>query len=585
MTIIALQHLVSSLLNLWSNDFFHLIDANSPFNLQIVIIAIVESLGLSSLVYQCTDTIGTAAPSTSHSAITGLFYHYLEDWDGEPIFEETTYSDIDNSNLECITETELEVDSCSGNDCAWGMTNVWYPTLLDATTGLVEYNDPEDFDYCFYSGSNSSDMNCTRCDSVCDIACPLPFIYTDHQYTSLWVTTWLPGFIGLPLSISVVLNERKRVLHLKRRDFTDWIVCVSAIICIMLFFLDSLPSAILAEDMRCNGYDVLDFRVNSYGNSYCEFGKIKPHLLQALLLCVAITLYKVYRQIKASRAMSRYIPSRGFIIFSRLGLILIPGLLSLGTFLLEADQLYMTSYNYRIAQGGSYFEELMYFPNLIRYAYSCGPLFESELEEWIFVQGPLLLIGLSCVLLSFLLLHNVMAMGGFTISSRGKGTTAPTNKAKTNSLYALAINMLIFAGFSTMLVLINAIATFSFLPNAKSFGVEVDMWVRCARTGIDWKTAVAENATDVSNYVSTNKTKAGVIAHCGALEDHAPDFSLIILQAVAQSLPPLCFGFIFALPVIKQIAKCKFNKIFPKVEATSAAPTTTTSHNHSISMD
>ncbi|GBG29909.1 Hypothetical Protein FCC1311_061292 [Hondaea fermentalgiana] len=519
---------------------------------------IVSAAGGAGSVFLCSDTIGDAVPETSRSSGTGMLIEYLDGWNGESVFQDTFYMEDDGTEMECVSESGTSL-ACREAECAWGMTSRRYPIELNASTGFIEFEYPGNLSYCIESGdveseSHNATMDCDACISTCDIACPLPFIYDDVHYTFMWVMTWLPGFISFPLSVLIVVSEFKRVSKLKRRDITDRVVTFSGVICISLFFLDALPSAILAEDLRCNGYKTLNFRTNTYAHDFCEIGKIKPHLLQALLICVAITLYKVLRQLKASQNMSRYVPSKGFKILVPVLIVGVPLMLSIGTFAMEADQLYMTSYNYRLNEGGAAFEAMMFYPNLIRYAYSCGPLFESEMEELIFVQGPLLAIGLICVGLSFGLVAIVIKMSGSTGSMRRSATGASMKRGGGSSskmLYNLAINMLRFAAISTILVILNAFATFMFLPKAKTFGTEVDKWIRCARTGINYD--LVPEGEIPADYAVTNKTQAAVEANCGVLREAAPAFGLIMLQTVSQSLPTLCFGFIFALPALKQL--------------------------------
>ncbi|GBG29908.1 Hypothetical Protein FCC1311_061282 [Hondaea fermentalgiana] len=541
---------------------------------RVLISRVPSYIGMGDKLSTCTDTIGDLYPETSRSEGTGQFYHYLESWNGELLYPEgPSYTDPSGDTFVCEGSTN---SACAEKTCGWGSTVVRYALETNSTSGRLDFINPEDMEFCIESGRNSSEyynatMDCDRCTSTCDMRCPLPVIYTDAQYSLMWVLGWLPGFIAFPLSLLVIVSERKRILKLKRRDITDWVTSMSAVICVLLFFLDALPSAILAENLRCNGHDTMNFRVNTYAHDFCEVGKIKPHLMQALLICVAITLYKVLRQLRASSHMSRYAPSRLFRIMVPCLVVGVPGLLSIGTFVLEADQLYMSSYLYRESQGGETAEETMYYPNLIRYAYSCGPLFGSPEEEVLFVQGPLLVIGAISVIFSFYLLGIVAKMSGLRLSShKSAGPSSGKSKSRGGSgpssvVYRLAVNMIRFAFVSTMLVILNAVSTALFLPKAMEFGKNVDVWFRCARTGVRYQ---GEDTTlwSTEGEITVEFLEQDDI--CGPLGE--PPFGLILLQVVTMSFPPFSFGFIFAIPALKQLKIIKSRRVWHKVTATSA---------------
>ena len=90
------------------------------------------------------------------------------------------------------------------------------------------------------------------------------------------------------------------------------------------------------------------------------------------------------------------------------------------------------------------------------------------------------------------------------------------------------------------------------LFNTNNFG----LWTACLGSGISTEMrakldAGAVKLTDVIK--STNKTLAFNLETCGTLEEEKPNQAIIVLMALAQTVPPLAFGLVFALPAIRQL--------------------------------
>ncbi len=194
----------------------------------------------------------------------------------------------------------------------------------------------------------------------------------------------------------------------------------------------------------------------------------------------------------------------------------------------------------------------------IRYAFTGGPKLNSTGSEYAFVQGPLLTAGSALLLLSASLIRLVIGMGASVSQKSTDGKNATLRK--------LAINMINFAAVSLICVLINLVAMLNYLPNAVEFGSKMGDFSTCAGSGIP------------SEYWFENGTlKAGATQHvfietdlnttqrkCGNFVDFAPPASTLQLLLLSQSMPIFLFGFLFALPALKQLhqqAKTKMSRV------------------------
>jgi hypothetical protein len=120
----------------------------------------------------------------------------------------------------------------------------------------------------------------------------------------------------------------------------------------------------------------------------------------------------------------------------------------------------------------------------------------------------------------------------------------------------LAITMLRFASIVVTISLLGFVATALFFPEGEKFTNNFGLWTACLGSGISTEMrakldAGAVKLTDVIK--STNKTLAFNLETCGTLEEEKPNQAIIVLMALAQTVPPLAFGLVFALPAIRQL--------------------------------
>jgi hypothetical protein len=126
---------------------------------------------------------------------------------------------------------------------------------------------------------------------------------------------------------------------------------------------------------------------------------------------------------------------------------------------------------------------------------------------------------------------------------------------KNDTTRRLAINMLRFAAISISLTNFNVATTAVYMPAATDFGLRLGRWSSCLSTGLDQDNIAAGGASKgLANLVNTDKSLAGSFATCRGIREYVPAAALLVSMSLAQSLPPMLFGFVFAIPAIKQLS-------------------------------
>ncbi len=204
----------------------------------------------------------------------------------------------------------------------------------------------------------------------------------------------------------------------------------------------------------------------------------------------------------------------------------------------------------------------------LRYAFTGGPKFNSTSQEYAFVQAPLLGAGLALLALSTSLVRLVFSMGASVSQKSTDGKNATLRK--------LAINMINFALVSLICVIVNMAAVLMYLPNATEFGAKMGDFSSCAGNGIPseyWfpNGSLKEGA---SKHVFLETDRATTFAQCGDFTTLAPPASTLQLLLLSQSLPIFLFGFLFALPALKQLhqtTKEKLSRVGTSTSKSSAS--------------
>ncbi len=204
----------------------------------------------------------------------------------------------------------------------------------------------------------------------------------------------------------------------------------------------------------------------------------------------------------------------------------------------------------------------------LRYAFTGGPNFNTTSQEYAYVQAPLLVAGCALLALSASLVRLVFSMGASVSQKSTEGKNATLRK--------LAINMINFAAVSLICVLVNLAAVLNYLPNATTFGAKMGDISTCAQSGIPGQYWF-ENGTLMpgsSKHVFVETDLASTVHNCGSFTEFAPPASTLQLLLLSQSLPIFLFGFLFALPALKQIhqqTKLKMSRVGPGSSSNSSA--------------
>ncbi len=398
-----------------------------------------------------------------------------------------------------------------------------------------------------------------------------PLIYTDNEWTSMWLLNWLPGVLSLPLSLLVVYSEVGRIKRVKQKDrnVTEYYLFIAAGLCVLHVIVDSIPSMILGSDMRCGANrDIFFHSVYPEGSSMQQVAAIKVNIMQALMITVAFMLWKVRQQLKASKKMSKYSPSRtirfGYVFCA----ILVPIISLLLCRALRADFRYEQNTAFRSQNGGQIVYDSLTVPNDVRYMYTGGPKFNSTIKEFVLVQGPSLIAGIALPLLSLNLIGTVIAMGGKVSAVSADSKSGGGNPA----LRKLAMSMIYFAVVSLICIGVQVEAVFTFLPQAVVFGSKMAMFLTCAQSGVP--TQFWENGQIVkggNQHVFLESDLETTLQKCGDYVAMAPPAAIIQRLLLSQSLPILLFGGLFALPALRQLKQNVKSKMRSATSAASSA--------------
>jgi len=507
---------------------------------------LVRTAGLEHLITECDDLIGT-----EKSRLSNMFVLFQEGWRGEPVYETDIYFEdafsIGPTTMQCVNLKPNSQTICEPQNCGLPTLERRWPKLKNAATGSIEFKNPPDFEFCM----ESLDLNCSKCFSSCVLPCPLP-AYSIMEFRAIWLTNWLPGILSLPLSVFIFCTERRRLRFLRRRrHVVDHLVSISAALCIVFVLIDSLPSLVLREDMRCAGFDHFAPFSNAYGSHFCRLGKIKPNVLQSLLGTLVICLFRVRKQLKYPFAT---IPTSEN-LYAIIVVFILPSISAVLAFALESDQLFESHLQYRVVHGGEIQGEFLFVPNNLRYQFTCGPKLSSVAEEFVVVRMLTQIYGFVALALALSLLLLVRNL-----------TSSKLGNKENQVILQLGIATARFAVVCLLLLAINVVAEVLFLPHALEFGKQLTDWTTCIVTGVNLELA-GENAMSME-YINFNKTLEAGQNHCGKLEDLAPPSFQIMLLTLSQSLTPLAFGFIFSFNAQKTrqrlLRRQKRNRIVPK---------------------
>jgi hypothetical protein len=565
---------------------------------------VAKSSGLGDSLINCdTDTVGHP-----RSALTGFGVDYLESEKGQTLFQEASYTSASGKKLTCADATGLDVIAagCKPAKCEPPMVRVGYP--VRKLPPSIDPGNMSNAEYC----ANLTNLDCSLCVQVCEWPCPYPSVmYSDGEQEAQWLIQFVPGFLALPLNVLVIVSEIAKLRAMKKKDLTDRVVLFSACLSLLLFFTDSAPSLALRADNHCNGYKTEGLLTNMLGHPSCGWRELRVHIQQALMFTVVCNLYKVRRQLKASRRMSKYTPSsceKAAVLMLIFGL---PGLLALfamayrfgnipktragvndypgderfGQPLVQTSDyftmvLWHASPPHRTTMDGDPYLTMLYHPNNIRNMYTCGPFYNTVELEFVVVSFPLLVAALMSAGLAFSLLAIVLDMKKAPSSSGNK------------TVVTLARAMLRFAAVTVPLCMLNIASTALYLPQAATFAGALGRFSNCITTGIsqnklfDGGSKVTKGTTVSDVYCGDkfNQTIEGSIECCENVFDLTPPSLTLVLMAASSSLPPLAFGLIFAWGALKQLQSLlskRLSSVFPTssfrgapsgMSATSVAP-------------
>lgn len=551
------------------------------------------AIGKGDTVIYCDQEIGAEIAGE-----TSVGKDYLAHWKGSSNFEEETYewdplNTGTNAQMRCASVDGLDLASlCKAKTCPEPLLSRYYPVLADKYGVKPGWKNPDDVEYCANLQAQNLSMDCSRCFSTCELPCPYPYMYEDNEMDQMWAAVWVPGFIAFWLNSLVLVTEALKISKMKKkqRNVSEYLVFAAAFCGLLIASMESLPSMFLKEDMRCNGdgtYSV--YGGNANGNDFCFLGQFRHFVLVALMATVCCSLWKVRKQLIAARTMKKYSPTTAEQSMWVASFVFLPMLLALLAAVTKPDFIYHASSSYRVIYGadGERLEgvnddfafESVYAANNVRGMYTCQMFFDNTTMEVIFFVAPLLINGFFAAGLSISLLYIVHQMSAADARSQGNSKQKKKNVAIIN----LAKSMLRFAFVAILLVILNTIANMIYLPEGKEFGTNADSWTRCILTGIP-QSQLGNSSYDLNLANKDLSYEAGRKV-CGDLKDLRPAFyepsepggsddgavGLLVMLALSNSMPPLMFGLVFAIPSLKMLKKQLGNKLSSISPTSSAA--------------
>lgn len=527
----------------------------------------------------CDALIGD--PATVQRA---AYADFLANWTGKeafpegPTYEESALAFAGNSSnttlVSCLGPVPAELLICEERACA--EPNVFRQTPRIASADQTFAN-PEALDYCT---DQATPVDCLTCDSACEQLCPYPTIYSASENTGIWVVAWLPGMLAAPFNMLILTVELRRVAHKRRRyklDITDFYLAIAAGMSLLLFLMDSLPTLILRDDVRCAGHDTFSPSINVDGLPFCTFGMLRVHVVQAIVITLFFSLLKVLFALSAAVRLKAYRPSRALCAAAAVGIFALPLALAAATLVLQADQLYESNTFYRLSQGGPASGEFMHFSNNLRFQFSCGPKYATVWEELALVTLPMMAAACGCLAVSVRLLQIVVSMD--SLISDGGGTTRGTSKdatkpskgsgggatgagsrdeqhptvdskgrryARTAAL--LARSMVRSSLISVLIVAINVVATFTFIPQALKLGKFMENWILCSLIGFDMDAFPKDFTGLLNDEVLYDPSLDAVLETCGDAKAMAPSAMSLYFLTASYSMVPLAVAGFFFLP-------------------------------------
>jgi hypothetical protein len=301
-----------------------------------------------------------------------------------------------------------------------------------------------------------------------------PTLFEEDERNTMWLSNFIPGVVALPFALLVSFSEAVKLRNQKKVNLTDKYIMIASNICIVFILVDSLPSMLLKEKMRCGVSDNYNFYTNIFPGTVQRIGMVKPFLMQALMFTVDATLFKVRKQLIASQKMTKYQPSALAIGISIALIFCVPVTCYLASWLLLADPLFESYTTYRVAKGGQVYRKSLAVPNNIRYMYTSGPTYVDVVPEYFLVQLPLVAAGITCLVLSLSLLLEVRKMHAASSASQKGGS---------ETVRRLAWSMLRFAFVAVICVVLQILSVTLYMPKSIELGKKMDDFERCAKSG------------------------------------------------------------------------------------------------------
>jgi hypothetical protein len=344
--------------------------------------------------------------------------------------------------------------------------------------------------------------------------------------------------------------------------------------------LDSISSAAWRYDLSCNGGRAKS-SANIHGAPECNLLRFNVHMLQMIFASVGVTLFLLWRKIRAAATMKTARTSVWMHIAGATYVFVLPLVLALIHNSIEQSN--------GASNVNSVSPPILYnldFANDLRFASSCGPRLGSLENEVAVVMAPLVIYGVFLIVACGLIASAVVSMAAGQLGKRRSSTgdasgqlgkrrssTGDASGGVSSTTKTLMKTMTKFATACVLLVALFVGAQIPFLKNALQFSYDVDNWATCASAGINPKTCRESNPAncprnkDITNITAT-------VEFCGSFSASAPSAESLIAINLSLSLAPLIFGVLFGYQLVMSLISSATRKVSvtPSTAASSMAP-------------
>jgi hypothetical protein len=402
----------------------------------------------------CNDSAGTSC--VSKAGIPKIRPEYPEGYIGQKMFQNfTSYLDEATGQelpVQCFDfnefqEIEVEVGKCKE------------PNVENPLYGQVSC--PDWFGTPKLSPSGDFVL-APACDIPCLLPCPFTYMSTEREIYSLWSLYITIGFVALVACILPFLSHTAgKKQHKINSSTLPTKVVEMLFLCLLYLLVEVVPSAAMYTDIQCQTAVL----TGSGQGIICSIQRGSVHFLQACYYLLTTLLVELTMKMTSAR-----VPQKTIGNVMHIASYVIPTICLICTYSLSSVA---TRYPY------AYYE--LWGWNYLKDPFRCTVQFQTTTQEWMFVHGHFVILGLVIVGLCFWIINLVLtASVKASLSSKDKnkewvlmGMYRHLTKARLTKLVAVCtqVTIVIAMQLAVSIELNRVLGHFSF---------NMEEWRRCS---------------------------------------------------------------------------------------------------------